>query len=165
MSKLILLGGPPGVGKSTALRELETRLTRAAVLDADDVSRISRELVVEEHRYIALTNVIAVMRGFFLAGCELGVLSWVFARSALYDPVIAGLKDVSESVDFLYLVASPDVLEQRLTKRQDLHKLDYAMSRLKLIEALPYTKIDTSDLSSIEVADRLVEEIAKVHSA
>ncbi len=155
MSKLILLGGPTGVGKTTVLRLLEHKLTHAAFLDADDVWRVSNELAVETTRDIALANVITVMRGYFQAGCELGVLSWVFARSLLYEPVIAGLEDMVESVELIYLVATPEVLERRLAERGDLHEVGYAVSRLRLIEALPYEKIDTSEMSTDEVADQL----------
>ena len=55
--------------------------------------------VDEENGVIAINNVIGVMRGYFEAGCELGIVSWVFARSALYDPVKSGLCDVVERVE------------------------------------------------------------------
>ena len=160
MSKLILLGGPTGVGKTTVMRLLESQLTNAAFLDADDVWRIPDEIAVEATRDIALANVVAVMRGYFQAGCELGVLSWVFARSLLYEPVIAGLEEMVESVELIYLVATPGVLERRLAERGDLHRVDYAVSRLRLIEALPYEKIDTSNMSTTEVADQLAARLA-----
>jgi predicted ABC-type ATPase len=105
MSKLILLGGPAGAGKSTEMRHLATLLPRAALVDADDVWRISKELA-QGKRDVVLANVIAVMRGYFAEGCELGVVSWVFARPALFELVIAGLQDVVDAVERTYLVAS-----------------------------------------------------------
>ena len=87
LSNLILLGGPTGVGKTTVLGLLENSLPRAALLDADDVRRSAEDvrrsaedLAVEGARSTALGNVIAVMRGYFRAGCETGIVSWVFAR-------------------------------------------------------------------------------------
>ena len=87
LSNLILLGGPTGVGKTTVLGLLENSLPRAALLDADDVRRSAEDvrrsaedLAVEGARNTALGNVIAVMRGYFRAGCETGIVSWVFAR-------------------------------------------------------------------------------------
>ena len=106
MTKLVLLGGPTGVGKSTVMRLLENRINYAAILDADDVWRVSKELALEQNRHIALSNVISVMRGYFEGGCETGILSWVFARSALYDPVIAGLEDRVDSINHIYLVST-----------------------------------------------------------
>ena len=90
MSKLVLLGGPTGVGKSTTLKPLENRLSRLALLDAYDVWRVSDEMAVEGNRSIAISNVIGVLQGYVEAGCETTILAWVFARSLLYEPVVAG---------------------------------------------------------------------------
>ncbi len=164
MSKLVLIGGPPGIGKSTVLRLLEKQLNHAGLLDADDVWRVSEQLATGAGRHIALTNVISVMEGYFHAGCETGILSWVFARPELYEPVIKGLEKVVESVTQVYLIATPEVLEARLRHRpesgNDNHLIEkriaYSRSRLELIEALPFPKIDTSRISPTEVAGRIV---------
>jgi predicted kinase len=159
MQKLVLLGGPTGVGKSTALKLLQYRLPKSALLDADDVWRVSKDLAVESNRAVALANVIAVVRGYFVAGCETAVLSWVFARPELYAPVIAGLENDVDAIHQIYLTASPDDLRQRLEKRNDVDRLDYAISRLRLIEDLPFPKIDTTGIGPAQVADLLEREI------
>jgi hypothetical protein len=165
--KLVLLGGPPGVGKTTVLALLEKRLKHSAVLDADDVWRVSEDLKSEENRPKALANVIAVMRGYCQAGCELAILSWVFARPELYEPVIDGLDDVVDSVNQVYLISTPDVLETRFRNRYIKSgntfpvepALDFSMSRLDLIEALPFQKIDTSEISSPATAEQVISLI------
>ena len=159
MSKLVLLGGPTGVGKSTTLESLENKLPKLALLDADDVWRISEDLAVEGTRSIAISNVVRVLQGYFQAGCDTAILCWVFARSPLYEPVIAGLKDTCDAIHQLYLVASPDALQARLGSRNSLDRLEYSISRLKLIEKLPYPQIDTTNLSPNNVADRIVEHL------
>ena len=68
-----------------------------------------------------------------------------------------------DSVHSLYLVATPAVLQKRLAGRQNTDLFDYALSRLRLIERLPYLKIDTSDLSPVQVADRILEHISQLH--
>ena len=65
MSKLVLLGGPTGVGKSATLKLLANQLPRSALLDADDVCRISEDLAVDGTRSIALSNVVGVLNGYF----------------------------------------------------------------------------------------------------
>ena len=41
MSKLVLLGGPTGVGKSTTLQLLRDRLPKLSLLDADDIPLVA----------------------------------------------------------------------------------------------------------------------------
>ena len=159
MPKLLLLGGPTGVGKSTILSLLAARLSNTAVLDADDVWRISPDLAIDGTRGIAIANVVAVMRGYAEANRGLGILTWVFAKPELYEPVIAGLRDSFESIHQLYMVASPEKLELRLTERGHADRLEYSITRLRLIEKLPYPKIDTTNLTPAEASDRILGHI------
>jgi energy-coupling factor transporter ATP-binding protein EcfA2 len=165
MTKLVLLGGPTGVGKSTVMRLLENRIPHAAILDADDVWRVSKELAVEQNRHIALSNVISVMRGYFEGGCETGILSWVFARSALYDPVIAGLEDRVDSINQIYLVSTLVEIKRRLHKRGDEKHYEYSKTRLELINSLPFTKIDTSEMIPEMVATAIIDHIGSTEDS
>jgi gluconate kinase len=161
MAKLVLLGGPTGIGKTTVMRILHKRMSQAGFLDADDAWRVSEDVAIEANRAAAISNVIYVMRGYFEAGCETGILSWVFARSALYQPVIDGLKDVVQEIDQLYLTASWDELENRLGRRGDKKPYAYSKSRMVLIDELPYCKIDTTGLSPEDVATEIVSHIQR----
>ena len=165
MPKLVLLGGPTGVGKSTAMRLLENRIPRAALLDADDVWRVSKELSIDKNRHIALSNVISVMRGYFEGGCETGILSWVFARSTLYGPVIAGLEDMVDSVDQIYLTSAIAEIKRRLLTRGDEHLYEYSKTRLDLIDSLPFTKIDTSEMVPETVATAIIDHIGSTEDS
>ena len=162
MTKLVLLGGPPGVGKSTVMQLLDKRISHAALLDADDVWRVSKELAIDGNRTMALSNVVSVMRGYFDAGCEIGILSWVFARSALFHPVIAGVGDMVDDIDQIYLISSQAQLERRLRERGHEERYEYSLSRLELISALPYPKIDTSSMTPEEVATAVIKHIGSV---
>jgi ABC-type cobalamin/Fe3+-siderophores transport system ATPase subunit len=159
MARLILLGGPTGVGKTTALKNLHDRAQGVALLDADDVWRVSKNLAIPANRHIAITNVVSVMRGYFEAGCQTGILSWVFARARLYQPVLDGLADLVDSTEMLYLISSPEALEARLLARGQPELLAYGLTRLELIEELSFPKLDTTDLSPTEVADQICTSI------
>ena len=157
--RLILLGGPTGVGKTTALRNLQDRIPGTALLDADDVWRVSADIATADNRAIAIGNVVSVMRGYFAAGCRTGILSWVFARSLLYQPVLDGMQDLVEGTEMLYLICSREALEARLQQRGEPDKLAYALSRLELINDLPFPKIDTTFLTPDEVAEQVGRSI------
>jgi len=161
VTKLVLLGGPTGVGKTSVLRLLAGRLPKSGVLDADDVWRVSDDLATAERRPNAIGNVVASMRGYFDAGCEVGILGWVFARRELFQPVIDALDDVTDTVQMLYLVADPDALAARLAARGEPHLFDYAKGRLALIEELPYQRIDTTHLTPAQVADAVCAAIER----
>jgi len=165
MPKLVLLGGPTGVGKSTVMRLLENRIPHAALLDADDVWRVSKELTVEKNRHIALSNVVSVMRGYFEGGCATGILSWVFARSALYGPVITGLEDIVDSVDQIYLTSTMAEIKRRLHKRGDEDRYEYSKTRLALIDSLPFTKIDTTQMTPGMVATAIMDHIGSAENS
>ncbi len=160
MKKLVLLGGPTGVGKTTALRNLQGRFDGGALLDADDVWRVGSRLAIPQNRSIAIRNVTNAMRGYFEADCDLGIVSWVFARPELYEPVIDSLTEYVDTIQQLYLVADPETLEVRLRERGEPDRIEYALSRLELIRSLPFTKVDTTHLSADRVADRISQEIS-----
>ena len=111
MARLVLLGGPPGVGKSTVLRLLPRKFPKSAILDADDVWRVSQDITNPGNFWLA--TVVSAMRGYFGAGCELGIVSWVFARAELFQPVLDGLADVVDHSHMIYLVADRSSLERR----------------------------------------------------
>ena len=93
---------------------------------------------------------------FLLAGLPVVlVLAWVFARKELYGPVIEALENHVDEVRQVYLVASEQTLAERLSNRGD-EKLEYSLSRLRLINELPFAKLVTDDLSPEQVAHALV---------
>jgi len=168
MSKLVLLGGPVGVGKTTVTDLLAQQLADAAFLDADHVWRMSAVRTREPDLSYSQRNVIAVVKGYFDAGSELVILNWVFARSELYQPVIDALTDRVDEVQQIYLTASPECLISRITKRAEAMSLDdsdqliqYSLSRLEMIAALPFPKLDTTDQLPSQVAAAIMKMIVK----
>ena len=165
----MLLGGPPGVGKTSALHYLEHRIPACGIVDADDVWRVSSDIETQTHRSIAHANVISVAEGYIEAGCQTVIVSWVFARALLYEPVILGLRDKVDTVKQVYLTAEPEILSARIRQRRSkINKsysqplegiIDYSIDRQNLISSLPYQKLDTSHRDAEEVGRMLLDEL------
>lgn len=155
--KLVLIGGPPGVGKSSVLAALERKLERCACLDADDVRRFHPSQLAERGGEAGVRNVTAVLRGYLEAGFPLVVLTWVLADPQLVERILKGLDGLYRSLLFVHLVASPAALQARCQRQPDRSRpREVVLGKLQQVEALPTPKIDTTGLETEAVADRLI---------
>jgi hypothetical protein len=152
--KLVLIGGPPGVGKTSVLPHLLRAFERCAGLDADDVWRVHPFEVGGPARGIPDRNVTAVLRGYLEAGYPFVFLTWVLARPRKIERILAGLEGLYGSALVLHLVASRAALEERVRAKRGERglTLDYALAKLAEIEGLPFPKIDTTHLAPEAVA-------------
>lgn len=157
LPRLVLIGGPPGIGKTSLLACLERKLTQSACLDADDVRRFHPSLLDERTGAMGVQNVIAVLRGYLEAGFPLVILTWVLADPQLVERILKGLEGLYGSHLLVHLVASPAALEARCQRQPDRSRpWAYVQQKLRQIEALPTAKIDTTGLDSEAVAERVV---------
>ena len=167
MRHLVLLGGSTGVGKSTTIKLLETRLAKTGFLDVDNVWRTTPDLVGPKRREQAHKQVIETTRRYYGAGCETVVISWVFARSQLYQPILDAFSSEVDKITQLYLVAEARELVRRVTARFEAQgsdgdiqqRISFAMSRSKMIESLQFPKIDVTSLDLAEMADQVATTI------
>jgi len=162
VAKLVLIGGPPGVGKSTVLRHVERAFERCACLDADDAWRVHPFEVTPETGAIFMRNVVAVLRGYLEAGYPLVMLTWVLANPELIARLLAGLEGRHQEVLILHLVATPEALSERCARDAERPRpLPYVLQKLEEIQALPYAKIDVTGLETRAVAARVVAEVRR----
>jgi broad-specificity NMP kinase len=156
---LLLLGGPPGAGKTAVLRVLTETVPGCVAVDADDVWSPATFAQREHDRRIGISKIADAVHSHFDTGGQRVVLAWVFAREEMFIPFLDRFTDLVDEVCQLYLVASPDVLKKRLTARGDPEKVSYAWSRLDLIRRLPFKSIDTSILAPSVVAAEITHEM------
>jgi hypothetical protein len=159
VSKLVLIGGPPAVGKTTLLEYLPRHFDSCACLDADDVWRIQPVDYLHlspTMKTLWFRNVTSVLRNYLDAGASYVFLTWVLANPLLVEQVLEPLRDACDANMLLFLVATPEALEARCRREPDRGRLvGYGLTKLRQIEALPHPRIDTTNLDSPAVAERV----------
>jgi hypothetical protein len=150
------------VGKTAVLGELPRHYARCAVLDADDVWRTTPFDVSDDRIGARFEgNVISVLRSYLEVGFPIVFLGWVLANPQKVERLLEATRDLFDSSQLVYLSATPECLNERSRgKQQRGLDWEYALSKLRQIEALPSPKVDTTDLDSAQVAERIVELVA-----
>lgn len=157
--KLILLGGPPGVGKNSVLPHVRELLPRSVTLDADEVYGVPLETFTEEMREGWIARVSDTLALTLQADCDFVFQSWVFENPELYNQILAGVEGLPGSCHFLYLVASPDALAARLNQRGQPDLVEYSIGKLRSIESRNPPMVDTTELDPPGVAQRIVDHV------
>lgn len=163
MSKLILIGGPPGIGKTTVAHLLWNELEHCAWLEGDAVWKIRPFSVTPASKRLAEANITAVLRNYLESGYAHVLLSWVLHRLDLIQRLVAPLEGLAKEVHQFTLVATPEVLRKRFEldpKRGRFSTLP--LWRLEEAASLPTRQIDTTSLSPSEVARLIVTELGDV---
>jgi len=122
-------------------------------MEADDIWEPNKLGTRQE----AITEVIQVVDASLNASNTV-ILSWVFARSELYTPFFNYFSNLT-SLQSIYLVCDSQTLVSRLQSRETVAQKNYALEKLKLIQALPFHKIDTTGKQPITVARLLLGTI------
>lgn len=163
MAHLVLLGGPPGVGKNAVLPHIREKLDDCICMDADEVYGVPLNEFTDYmgDRWI-YTVIEKTARA--LENANIVILTWVFARQDMVQQVVDGLEGWYETVHQLYLVATPEKIRERRASRNDYDEemQNYSLGKLDLINALSFPKIDTTDLSIPEVADRVIRRLRRL---
>ena len=94
LTRLIIINGAPGVGKSTVGNLLFSRLNNSAILDGDDVWRINPFKVTDVTRDIVEQNITFVLGNYMKSNYEHVILTWVLHRQSIIDSLLKGLEDL-----------------------------------------------------------------------
>jgi len=161
-TKLIMLAGPPGVGKSTVAKELSNALQKSVWLDGDEVWRINPFSNTPEMKEMALQNVIHLLRSFEQAGFDYIILSWVLHQDTIISDIRAALAEFDLEVDIWALVCDEDELERRIIHDQAKSRdTGLAKDRLHQVRELSSaTLIDTTNKAISSVVQEILAGIS-----
>ena len=161
MKRLILVGGPMGVGKSAVCGELLKLLSPAVYLDGDWCWNMHPFTVTEETRAMVMDNICAML-GRFLTCPEIDdvIFGWVMHRQDIIDELCRRLPLAEVSVKNFSLTASSAVLEARLAAdvaagRREEDVIPRSLAYLPLYEGVDSRKVCTDRLTPRQAAELL----------
>jgi hypothetical protein len=156
----VLIGGPPGVGKSAVASRLSEMLDECAWLDGDDVWRVRPFRVDADSVALAERNIADVLRNYLLSGCPHVILTWVLHRREIIDRILEALDGVSFDVSSFTLVCDPGTLESRWrTSHPAEGRAALPLRRLRECMELNSVHIDTSALDVEQVASAVLDAL------
>ena len=163
MKTLWLIGGPMGVGKTTACRLMQQRLSRCVFLDGDLCWDIHPFTVTEETKAMVMDNIVHMLRGYLACtAVEHVVFCWVMHQQAILDELLARLPLEGVRVNALSLVCKEEELIRRLQRDVDagLRQADViprSLERLQHYPALDTRRLDVTCLTPAETAEAMLQ--------
>ncbi len=155
MKRLIFLGGPMGVGKTTAARLLMDCLDRAVWLDGDWCWQQGRHWnFSEENRAMVLDNICHLL-GSYLRGDSFDTIlfTWVLHTRSIRDEILGRLPAGGFQLFDLSLTCSGEALRQRLASRGcDEETITRALERLSHFPVPRTYTLDTTAMTPCAMA-------------
>lgn len=162
MKRLVMIGGPMGVGKTAACRELQKLLPDNVFLDGDWCWDAVPFQVTPETKAMVLENIAFLLNQFLRCSAYQNVLfCWVLHEQAIWTDLCARLALEGVKVIRLSLVCTPQALTHRLEGdiARGIRTPDVtarSLERLSRCDRLDIPLIDTTDLTPRETAERII---------
>lgn len=161
MKKLYLIGGPMGVGKTTACRALQARLDNCVFLDGDWCWDMRPFQVTEETKGMVLDNICHVLNNFLrCSACENVLFCWVMHEQSIIDHILSRLDTRDCEAVAVSLVCDEGMLRQRL--QRDIGRglrtpdvIPRSLERLTHYGALNTVRLDTTGMTPEETAEAI----------
>ena len=160
--RLFLIGGPMGVGKTTAAKQLQALLERCAFLDGDWCWDLHPFCVSGETKAMVMDNIVHLLSGFLRCSeVDHVVFCWVMHEQAILDTLLSHLPLGDTDVTAVSLVCSPEALKARIDRdvQAGLRAPDVlarSLDYLPLYDALATVKLDTTGLTPHQTAQAIL---------
>ena len=163
MKRLIFIGGPMGIGKTTIGRALvKNELANAVFLDGDWCCDLSPFIVNDENKQMVVRNIQFLLNSFIEnSKIENIVFVWVMHQQAIIYRITAGLIDDYHFVS-ISLVATPAALRKRFNKDvtkgiRENQAVNGAVARLQLYAAVNSQKIDVTNQTVFQTVAEIMK--------
>jgi thymidylate kinase len=161
---IIVLNGPLGIGKSTTAWALNERLDRSVMLDMDYIVAIHPfDYYHQPDLEYAYATAALLIRHHQAHGYRHFVVNWVFESAEQLQRFASHLEPTGLPLHSFYLTCDPDMLEQRI-RRRNLSDVEWEVQRgrelVKILERAAEAgnigvPIDTTSRSPDEVVSTI----------
>mgnify|MGYP001118333916 CR=1 FL=1 len=167
MKKLIIINGTMGVGKTATSKVLYKKLENSVWLDGDWCWMMNPFIVNDENKEMVLDNITHLLRNFLMnSSFEYVVFNWVIHLEEIFDMVLSKLDGLEFEVIKITLICNEDSFRKRVSadianNLREKKALDMGLERIPLYKNMNTIKIDTSDISILETANKIIKIIEK----
>lgn len=166
MKKLLFIGGPMGVGKTSVAKLLQKKLPQTVYLDGDWCWFTNPWILNEETRQIALDNICYMLNNFLASKSYQNIiLTWILQSDELIESITNRLNLKNVSFYNFSLIASEEAIINRLELdlaegiRTERVVIPRSLERLEQIKKVSSIQIDTTDKGEDEVVEEILEEL------
>lgn len=166
MKRLILIGGPMGVGKTAACRALQKRLPNCVFLDGDWCWDASPFIVTEETKALAADNIVHLLTSFLACSAyETVLFCWVMHLPEIQQSLLSRLPLTGCRVDAFSLICTEEALRSRLQTDVDAGLrepgvIGRALAYLPLYPSLNRPCIDTTFFTAGQTAEAVLSRLS-----
>ena len=161
MKNVYIIGGTMGVGKTTVSRLLMKKLPKSVFLDGDWCWDSDPFQVTDETKTMVMDNIRHMLSNFIRCSVyENVIFCWVMHQQEIIDDILRGLDTSGCRVICISLTTDKESLIRRL--KYDIERgirtadvMDRSVARLSMYNSLNTIKINTSDISAEETANRI----------
>ncbi len=164
MTKLIVIVGPNGVGKSTTAMKIKEQYPRSAFVDSDwcramnpfSLSNITMKTVME--------NMYCLLRNYLLCdeiGTVIFTYSWHGGRKEIYDKLIKQLQTdgiVFQEIIVILKCSEDENRRRALADNRNEDRVERGMKNtFSFYDEFEYPCIDTTSMTVLEVVEKVWE--------
>lgn len=162
MTRLVIIVGPNGVGKSTTAMKMKENHPGSAVVDSDWCRVMNPFTLTDITKKTVIENIYCLLRNYLL--CEeistvIFTYSWHGGRKELYDEVIKKLRN--DKIDFQEIIVMLKCSESENRRRaladnRDEERVERGIKNTLLFyNEFEYPCIETTNMTVLEVAEQV----------
>jgi len=159
---LILIGGAPGIGKSTVAELLYQHLDNSVWLDGDDLWRMHPYIVNEDTKSMVLDNIGFVLSSFLRKPFGYVIFSWVMHEPQIVDAILDRLKDCEFQLLHITLGCREEALLKRIAGAARQRDQQLCLDRLHATQSNYLDLIDTTHYTPGDILCLIMAKLAEL---